>query len=68
MWAETHFTPILKLNKDDIKKQMIWNNSLLRSENKPLYYKECVKNGIYRIEDILDPKDKNLFLNYDNFF
>ena len=67
MWADIHVTPILKLNKDEIKKQMIWNNSLLRSETKPLYYKERVKNEIFRVEDILDPKDQNLFLNYDNF-
>ena len=51
------------LEKTKAKAQIIWRNSLIRAENKPIYYRKWIKNGIMRIEDLqLKPARKILKL------
>ena len=49
----TKVKPINLTTKDQIKQECLWVNSLILSDNKPLYYKTCLKNNLLFINDIL---------------
>ena len=57
IWTEVHFIQSNGLEENDIKNQLIWYNSFIRVENKPIYYKNWAANGIIKIKDFLDNGD-----------
>ena len=64
-----HWSEFLKLqnlsktSKDSISTSL-WYNSDIQIENKPIYYKQFEKNGIYYVNDLLD--DDNQFYSLEN--
>ena len=52
IWTEVHFIQSNCLEENDIKNQLIWYNSCIRVENKPIYYKNWAANGIIKIKDL----------------
>ena len=54
IWTEVHFIQSNGLEENDIKNQLIWYNSCIHVENKPIYYKNWAANGIIKIKDLLD--------------
>ena len=48
-WSKINYQPVVK---GDIGKQCLWLNSLIRSNNKPLWWKEGFKLGLITISDL----------------
>ena len=65
IWTEVHFIQSNGLDENDIKNQLIWYNSCIRVEKKPIYYKNWAANGIIKIKDLLD--NGNDILDFGNF-
>ena len=65
IWTEVHFIQSNGLDENDIKNQLIWYNSCIRVEKKPIYYKNWAANGIIKIKDLLD--NVNDILDFGNF-
>ena len=65
IWTEVHFIQSNGLEENDIKNQLIWYNSCIRVENKPIYHKNWAANGIIKIKDLLD--NGNVSLTSENF-
>ena len=40
LWSDVHFVQNSSLDKTTAKTQTIWCNSLIRAENKPIYYRQ----------------------------
>jgi len=55
---------IPKLNANEFKKEIIWNNRFIRINRKTIYYKTWVNKGILRISDLIDTDDH--FLSFEN--
>ena len=65
IWTEVHFIQSNGLEENYIKNQLIWYNSCIRVENKPIYYKNWATNGIIKIKDLLD--NENDILDFEKF-
>ena len=63
IWCNFNFAKPETLN--DIKIQVIWYNSCIRIQQKPIFYKQWYENGILTIADVLD--DQGSFLDFDGF-
>ena len=55
-----------KDNNLDFTSAQIWHNSLIRIENKPIFYKSWFTAGVKDVKDILDT-DGNSILSYTAF-
>ena len=55
-----------KDNNQDFTSAQIWHNSLVRIENKPIFYKSWFNAGVKDVKDILDT-DGNSILSYTAF-
>ena len=55
-----------KDNNLDFTSAKIWHNSLIRIENKPIFYKSWFTAGVKDVKDILDT-DGNSILSYTAF-
>ena len=55
-----------KDNNLDFTSAQIWHNSLIRIENKPIFYKSWFTAGVKDVKDILDT-DGNSVLSYTAF-
>ena len=55
-----------KDNNLDFTSAQIWHNSLIRIENKPIFYKSWFTAGVKDVKDILDT-DRNSILSYTAF-
>ena len=55
-----------KDNNLDFTSAQIWHNSLIRIENKPIFYKSWFTAGVKDVKDILDT-DGNAILSYTTF-
>ena len=55
-----------KDNDLDFTSAQIWHNSLIRIENKPIFYKSWFTAGVKDVKDILDT-DRNSILSYTAF-
>ena len=63
LWAKYHFTSVLEgLESLD---EIIWLNSNIRADNKPLFSKSCINAGIIKLKDIVDETTYE-FKTYDN--
>ena len=63
IWAEVNYNNISSLQH--YKTQRLWNNSLIRIDRKPVYFREWLAKGILTIEFLM--KDETFFLSYAEF-
>ena len=62
-WCSINFkSPV---NLDEIENTILWYNSDIRIQNKPIFYKKCYKNGITFVKDILNENKR--FMSYTEF-
>ena len=63
-WCEfNYFTPV---SKEQVRKQVIWFNLNIKVDNTLIYYEKWCKEGIIRIEDLLDEEDNFLSISQLN--
>ena len=55
-WSEINFSDECS-KKCEIKNQIIWYNSMLLSNNKPIFWKHWWEKGIITVSDLLDDRD-----------
>ena len=60
-WCDYNYKS--ELTYVDIKRQVIWFNSFIRIDGKPIYYKNCYEAGMTYIEDLV--KEDGLLLTYE---
>ena len=66
IWAEVNFNNnISSLEQSWYKTQRLWNNSLIRIDRKPVYFREWLTKGILTVESLI--KDETCFLSYTEF-
>ena len=63
IWAEVNFSK--KISLQHYKTQRLKNNSLIRIDRKPVYFREWLAKGISTIESLI--KDNTRFLSYTEF-
>ena len=65
IWAEVNFNNSI-FSLEQYKTQRLWNNSLIRIDRKPVYFRECgLAKGISTVESLI--KDGTSFLSYTEF-
>ena len=65
IWAEVNFNNSI-FSLEQYKTQRLWNNSLIRIDRKPVYFRECgLAKGILTVESLI--KDGTSFLSYTEF-
>ena len=64
-WCKYHYQPVLS-DHEEIMCTVIWGNSLLRRENKPMFDKELVNSNVERVSDIVHPLHRRL-MTYNEF-
>jgi len=52
-------------NFDEITEQIIWLNSYIRINNRPIFYRSCIDKEIFRIRDLLNIA--NELMSFDEF-
>ena len=62
-WVQLNFSD--PISGDQVCNEVIWNNSNIRVDGKPIYLSHWVKKGIVRIKDLMDTGD-SLF-SYQGF-
>ena len=58
MWAKLQNK--LPATVEPVVREMLWNNSFIKIEQKPLYYTNWIENGIIFIQDLLNPQGRLL--------
>ena len=64
IWAEINFSNNIS-SLQHYKTQHLWNNSLIRIDCKPVYFREWLAKGISTVDSLL--KDETYFLSYTEF-
>ena len=72
IWAEVNFEQQLA-SLEHFQEQILWQNSLIRIENKPIFFKDWCSKGITKVKHLQKPecnsylslKDFQLKLKYD---
>ena len=64
IWAEVNFNNNIS-SLEQYKTQHFWNNSLIRIDRKPVYFREWLAKGILTVESLI--KDETCFLSYTEF-
>ena len=54
-WAEVNFQGKLRSLKE-FDEQTLWHNSLIRIENKPIFYNQWFNKDIYKVSHLLEEK------------
>lgn len=49
------------VNENNFSQQLLFNNSLVQYKNKTLYFKDWIKNGIERIQDMVNKNEARLY-------
>jgi len=62
-WCQFTFTTDIN-NTNQIRMQCIWNNSLIKINNKLIFYRNWHQNGVTNISDLLNGET---FLNFESF-
>ena len=57
IWTVINF----KEKKQNFNSSLIWHNSLIRIENRPIFYKSWFSAGVKEITDILEEDNKESF-------
>ena len=64
-WSEVNFVDVIE-NKKHFLEQPIWDNSLIRIDNKPVSFdKQLFLHGVYKIKNLM--KDSCSYLSYNDF-
>ena len=66
IWTEINFEVTLRSFKD-FSKQYLWNDSLIRIENNPVYFRKWYEKGITKVHHLLQQNPAPKFLNYIEF-
>ena len=64
IWAEVNFNNSIS-SLEQYKTQRLWNNSLIRIDRKPFFFREWLAKGILTVESLI--KDGTCFLSYTDF-
>ena len=64
IWTEVNFNSNIS-SLEQYKTQRLWNNSLIRIDRKPVYFREWLAKGILTVESLI--KDETCFLSYTEF-
>ena len=64
IWSEVNYTDNIS-SLQHYQSQPLWNNSLIRIDSKPIYFREWLANGISTIRSLM--KDANKPLSYEEF-
>ena len=64
IWAEVNFNNNIS-SLEQYETQRLWNNSLIRIDRKPVYFREWLAKGILTVESLI--KDETCFLSYTEF-
>ena len=64
IWAEVNFNNSIS-SLQHYKTQRLWNNSLTRTDRKPVYFREWLAKVILTVESLI--KDETCFLSYTEF-
>ncbi|KAL9978135.1 hypothetical protein ACROYT_G015622 [Oculina patagonica] len=62
-WAELHFTDVTDITDVNVGDQIIWYNSLIRINDRPVFHKHWFNHGICKISHLLD--ENGTLLRYD---
>ena len=65
IWAKVNFQGKLRSLKE-FEEQTLWHNSLIRIENKPVFYNQWFNKDIYKVSHLLEEKNDR-FLNHKDF-
>ena len=63
-WAEIHFSDVATISSANIGDQIIWYNSLIRINDRPVFYKHWSSHGISKISHLL--AENGTLLRYDD--
>ena len=63
IWAEVDFSDSIP-SLEHYKTQRLWNNSLIRIDRKPVYFREWLAKGILTVESLIK---ETCFLSYTEF-
>jgi len=64
IWTEVNYDDQIR-SIDHFQSQKLWNNSLIKVENQPIYYRSWSLKGIEIIKDVM--KDETTFLTFPDF-
>ncbi|KAL9976552.1 hypothetical protein ACROYT_G013871 [Oculina patagonica] len=62
-WAELHFTDVTDITDVNVGDQIIWYNSLIRINDRPVFHKHWLNHRICKISHLLD--ENGTLLRYD---
>ena len=62
-WTELHFSDVATINHANIGDQIIWYNSLIRINDRPVFYKHWSSHGISKISHL--QAENGTLLRYD---
>ena len=65
LWAEVSFEQKI-MSLDQLQEQSLWHNSLIRIENKPIFFKDWCSKGITKVKHLQFPKSNN-YLSFTEF-
>ena len=51
IWADLQYQNVIE-SFDDFLEQNLWNNSLIRIDDKPVCFQEWIKQGIGKVKDL----------------
>ena len=66
LWSDINFRQV-PFTQNDFIDLPLWNNSLIRVANKPVFYKQRANKGISKIGHLLDSAENCQLLSYQNF-
>ena len=66
LWSDISFREVPFIQNDFIDLPL-WNNSLIRVANKPVFYKQWANDGITKIGHLMNSAENCQLLNYQNF-
>lgn len=55
-WCRVHFIPLSDLDSQEQKRsQMLWGNSHIRINNRPVFFRKWIDQNIIYVDDLLEP-------------
>ena len=66
IWAELHFRPNLESFADFLE-QDLWNNSLIRIDNSPVFFEKWKNIGVCKVKHLLENSPYLRFFNHKQF-
>ena len=66
IWADLQYQNVIE-SFDDFLEQNLWNNSLVRIDDKPICFQEWIKQGIGKVKDFTKQDNVEKFLSHLEF-